>query len=208
MSLKILEKKDLINKIQKLSVKHQREIFFILRKNFSSNQINQNKNSFLKNIEDSNISNQYFYNIEQDNDDNKWYTKNQNGIFINLSKVDESILNDISNFVDECKDNKDKMLKLHKEIQSIENKEICYKIDDINIIKEIENFNDFNNVMNPKNINNIIDNIHLNKKNPKKNNLQTKFINATKKYNKSIGSDRKIEESIIYYLEYEDYIIK
>jgi hypothetical protein len=91
MEVLLAEKKNLISKIQKLSMDHQREIFFILRKSLDLDNI----------------------------DNDSWYTKNQNGIFINLAIIDDNIIKDINIFVDECKNSKDKMKKLQKEILSI-----------------------------------------------------------------------------------------
>ncbi len=173
------EKKSLINKIQKLSMDHQREVFFILRKS-----------------------------LDLDDDDNDcWYTKNQNGIFINLAIISDNIIKDIDIFVDECKNSKDKMKELQKEILSIENQEICYKMIDNNNFIENEDFNDIYTIMSVKNINDIIENIRMNKKIYKKNSLQTKFINATKRYTKSISAEKKNDEPVVFFLDYEKYNI-
>jgi hypothetical protein len=179
MEVLLAEKKNLISKIQKLSMDHQREIFFILRKSLDLDNI----------------------------DNDSWYTKNQNGIFINLAIIDDNIIKDINIFVDECKNSKDKMKKLQKEILSIENQEICYKMIDTNNYIDSEDFNDIYTIMNTKYINEIIENIRMNKKIYKKNSLQTKFVNATKRYTKSINAEKKTEEPLIFFLDYEKYNI-
>lgn len=170
------EKKSLINKIQKLSIDHQREIFYILRKYLDISYRKQNK----------------------------WYTKNQNGIFINLSLIDNSVLSDIALFVEECNLKKNEMMKLKEESQSIENQEICYKIVSRNLISH-EDFTDMYKIISTRDMNNIIDNIHLNKS-QKKNNMQAKFVNAAKRYSKSISSDKKTDDTVSYYLDYESYL--
>jgi hypothetical protein len=185
MEINYIEKKNIINTIQKLNIVQQRQIFFILRKYLDEDFANNS--------------------IINTNESNKWYTKNQNGIFINLSSINNSIIKDIIIFVNECKLKKEKLKVLEKEIQSIENKEICYKIiyEENN---ELEDFDYLYNNIDKEILNSINDN--LNKKFQKKNNLQTKFINATKKYIKTFNYDKKIEDSSVnYILDYEKYLL-
>ncbi len=176
MEINSIEKKDLIDDIQKISIEQQRQVFFILRKV-----------------------------LEIDNE-NKWYTKNQNGIFINLSNIDDSVISDIKLYVKECFDKQELLKKLEDEMDSTENKEICYKIAPISDDNEKEDFNYFYKIIGQSKINEFLDNINFTKKNKKKQNLQTKFVNATKRYNKSANTEKKIDESITYFLDYEPYI--
>jgi hypothetical protein len=176
MEINFTEKKYIIENIQKLSIDQQRQIFFILKK-YLDNNIN----------------------------DSKWYTKNQNGIFINFSYIDNTIINDINLFINECNIKKEKLQKLQEEIQLIENKEICYKIaPENNEIDEKEDFGYIYNIIDVTVMNNM--NEHLNKKHIKKQNLQTKFVNATKRYTKCVNAEKKFEETNIFFLDYEQYI--
>jgi hypothetical protein len=220
-----IEKKNIINTIQKLSIEQQRQIFFILQKYLNEEKsINTyempntqfthlNKSSQIINSDLQGIKNNINPNLTSISSKNdKWYTKNQNGIFINLSSINNSILKDILIFINECKLKKDKLKVLEKEIQSVENKEICYKIiyEENN---EVEDFDYLYNNIDKEVLNSINDNIK--KKFLKKNNLQTKFINATKKYIKSFNydlasiskSEKKNDDSLNYFLNYEKYII-
>lgn len=176
MEINSVEKKDLIENIQKISVDQQRQVFFILRKV-----------------------------LERDMD-NKWYTKNQNGIFINLSNICDSVITDIKLYVKECFEKYEILKKLEEEIQLTENKEICYKIASIDDNNEKEDFEYLYKIIGQSRLNEFMDNINLTKKNKKKQNLQTKFINATKRYNKSANTEKKIDDSVIYFLDYEPYI--
>lgn len=175
MEVNSVEKKDLIEDIQKISIDQQRQVFFILRKV-----------------------------LERDTD-NKWYTKNQNGIFINLSHINDNVITDIKLYVKECFEKHEVLMKLEEEIQLTENKEICYKIVSLNENNEKEDFEYLYKIIGQSRINEFMDNINLTKKNKKKQNLQTKFINATKRYNKSANTEKKIDESVIYFLDYEPY---
>ncbi len=177
MEINFTEKKYIIEKIQQLCVDQQRQIFFILKK-YLDNNLNESK----------------------------WYTKNQNGVFINFSYIDDIIIKDINKFINECTIKKEKLKKLQEEIHSIEKTEICYKIiPDNNEVKEKEDFAYFYDNIDKNLINNM--NEQLNKKNTKKNNLQTKFINATKKYTKCVNIEKKFEETNIFFLDYEQYIL-
>ncbi len=175
MEINFSTKKKLIENIQNLSIDHQRQIFYILQKYLENNL-----------------------------DNTKWYSKNQNGIFINFSVINDKIINDIEIFIKECNNKENKIKELEKELELIENKEICYKIiSENNVDNEKEDFNYILNIID----NNLLSDLnkYFDKKNNKKQNLQTKFINATKRYTKCVNTEKKFEETNNFFLDYEKY---
>jgi hypothetical protein len=170
MENNFIKKKLIIDEIQKMNLDEQRQIFIILQKHL--NGLN----------------------------DTKWNTKNENGIFINLSYIDNSVINDIEIFINECKEKKKKMQEIQNEQNNIENKGICYKVLS-NINTEKEDFEFIYKIIDPLLIKNMQQ--EFKKYSSKKNNLQTKFINASKRYTKSINYEKKFENSN--FLDFETY---
>jgi len=113
------------------------------------------------------------------------YSKNNNGVFINLSWINEDILNKINNYIDFC-------IKSHNEIIKYEN--ICNNFSDV--INSNSNCN-FNN-----DINDI--NIDINNKNKQKISSFMKFYLLKKKFAKqSLINNNKSEK----HLTHEEYLI-
>lgn len=148
----MINKIQLVNKIDKLSLIEQKEIFKI--------------------IETFNIN----------------YTKNKNGIFINLSNINsiegDICLNEINNYINYLEQNKKKINNIENICNNISHKQ---KIDDENNYKlyhfSEDHINSFlTNLTDYKEIHNHF-NIKSNKKLEKYNN----YLNIIKKYNRLIS---------------------
>ena len=119
---------------------------------------------------------------------NNNYSKNNNGICINISTIDDNILNIINNYIDFC-------IKSHNEINKYEI--ICNNFSDaLNLINKEKDKNDDIN-----NINNIIE---MNNKNKQKISSYMKFYLLKKKFAKqSLNNTNKNEK----YLTHEEYLL-
>jgi hypothetical protein len=118
---------------------------------------------------------------------NNNYSKNNNGIFINISCIDEDILIKINNYIDFC-------IKSHNEINKYEN--ICNNFSDaLNLInKEKDKTDDVN-------LNNLIE---INNKNKQKISSYMKFYLLKKKFAKqSLTNTNKNEK----HLTHEEYLL-
>lgn len=140
-------------------------------------------------------SNDHYEILQIFKDNNIQYTKNSNGIFVNLNNIDNDLLDELMVYIDECKIKQDRLATLHQEIKITENNDNFFKneweynynnqyswnnveLDEI-VIKKI---NDFFLILNQK-------------KNQKKKIIQLKFTNACKKFNKIATYDRKNEDN-------------
>jgi hypothetical protein len=118
---------------------------------------------------------------------NNNYSKNNNGIFINISCMDEDVLIKINNYIDFC-------IKSHNEINKYEN--ICNNFSDaLNLInKEKDKTDDVN-------LNNLIE---INNKNKQKISSYMKFYLLKKKFAKqSLTNTNKNEK----HLTHEEYLL-
>lgn len=112
---------------------------------------------------------------------NNNYTKNNNGVFINLNWLNENTLEQINNYINFC-------IKSHNEINKYE--DICNMLNDsINNNKE-EIINDTNNQFNNKN------------NNKQKVSSSMKFYLLKKKFQK-----QQLQSNIENYLTYDEVII-
>ena len=160
--MNIEKKKDIINKVNKLSNIQQNEIFNIIKKN--------------------NIN----------------YTCNKNGIFIDITKINDDLVNEILDYMKFIESNDIRLDRIETEYTKYYNNR-----NNVNNIYKIINFKEFEN-LNTKNIEKIIETINKNKNNKKECHL--KFTNTMKKYNRFLLNSES--ENYINNLNHEKYKIK
>lgn len=147
------------------------------------------------------------------------YTTNKNGIFFNLSTLEDETIEEIEKFVDFCYANKkdlddyDKRLNeckantniINLNLETIVEKKGC---DTALPICDWSNVN-IDQTLDSKNaqcIVNFIERLYSDKTGKKK--LNVKFHNAKKKYAKKATSDAKFEYDLLSELEFEEYLLK
>tara|TARA_B100000497_G_C7327538_1_gene217460 strand:- start:41 stop:523 length:483 start_codon:yes stop_codon:yes gene_type:complete len=154
-------KRELVNKILKLSKIQQNEIFNIIK--------NEGIN----------------------------YSSNNNGIFINLTKIDISLISKINLYIDYLKSNQENLNRIEDYYNTItmynENEKKIYKI---------VNFNEYVNLQNTKFLENIKNDLNLKKKKE----INSKFINTIKKYQRQLFLN--YEHDNLNDLSKENYLIK
>jgi len=157
----ILQKKEIINKINTLTNIQQKEIFNIIKRN--------------------NIN----------------YTFNKNGVFIDITKIDNGLVDEILNYIKFIESNDISLNKIET---------LCTKYynnrNTVSDTYKIINFVEFQN-LDTKRIEKIINIINKNKNNKKECHL--KFTNTMKKYNRILLNSET--ENYINNLDYEDYKI-
>ena len=155
----ILQKKEIINKINTLTNIQQKEIFNIIKRN--------------------NIN----------------YTFNKNGVFIDITKIDNGLVDEILNYIKFIESNDISLNKIET---------LCTKYynnrNTVSDTYKIINFIEFQN-LDTKRIEKIINIINKNKNNKKECHL--KFTNTMKKYNRILLNSET--ENYINNLDYEDY---
>ena len=155
----ILQKKEIINKINTLTNIQQKEIFNIIKRN--------------------NIN----------------YTFNKNGVFIDITKIDNDLVDEIINYIKFIESNDISLNKIET---------LCTKYynnrNTVSDTYKIINFIEFQN-LDTKRIEKIINIINKNKNNKKECHL--KFTNTMKKYNRILLNSET--ENYINNLDYEDY---
>lgn len=147
------------------------------------------------------------------------YTTNKNGVFFNLSTLEEATIDEIEKFVDFCYANKkdldeyDKRLNeckattniINLNLETIVEKKGCDTAlpicdwNTINIDQTLDN-------KQTQSIVNFIERLHSDKSGKKK--LNVKFHNAKKKYAKKVVSDAKFEYDLLSELCQEEYLLK
>lgn len=162
------------------------------------------------------------------------YSKNNNGVFINISSLSEEMLEEINSFIVFCLKNKKELDAYEKKMQEckviINNEDDCCDDDNNNnvnnnmILKseecEVPVLQDtlidiggeikvkLDSEVNESKVSNYINylNDHVDNINKKKNNM--KYINAKKKFSRKINVERKGDVlDYINDLDYEDYLI-
>ena len=155
----ILQKKEIINKINTLTNIQQKEIFNIIKRN--------------------NIN----------------YTFNKNGVFIDITKIDNGLVDEILNYIKFIESNDISLNKIET---------LCTKYynnrNTVSDTYKIINFIEFQN-LDTKRIEKIINIINKNKNNKKECHL--KFTNTMKKYNRILLNSET--ENYINNLDYENY---
>jgi predicted RNA binding protein YcfA (HicA-like mRNA interferase family) len=149
-----------------------------------------NKVSNLSNVQQNEI-----FNIIKKNNIN--YTCNKNGIFINITKINDDLVNEILDYVAFLESN-----NISLDIIETEYTKYYNNRNNVNDIYKIINFKEFNN-LNTKNIEKMIENINFNKNKKKESHL--KFTNTMKKYNRVLLNSES--ENYINNLNYEKYRI-
>tara|TARA_B110000259_G_scaffold187621_1_gene242534 strand:- start:6099 stop:6581 length:483 start_codon:yes stop_codon:yes gene_type:complete len=105
------------------------------------------------------------------------YSKNNNGIFINLTKIDIELINKMNSYIDYLENNQEKLNK----IENYYNTLIPFGRTDKKVYKII-NFPEFINLKNTKYLENIKNDLNFRKKKE----LHSKFMNTIKKYQRLI----------------------
>jgi hypothetical protein len=112
---------------------------------------------------------------------NNNYSKNNSGVLINLTWLNESILEQINNYIDFC-------IKSHNEITKYEN--ICNSYIDVFNKEKVEDF--------------PVENTDLSNKNKQKISSYMKFYLLKKKFTKNLNvTNNKIDK----YLTHEEYVL-
>lgn len=145
-------------------------------------------------------------------------SKNKNGVFFNLSSVSDEIVNKISIFVEYCLSNKDELDEYDKKLNECKLNNKYSDIMQMNV--KLEQLIDTDKKNKPKDdwskvkldsksiskfhtlvdkLNEDRDKLHIKK-------LNSKFINAKKKYSKKITSDKKFDCENVIELNKEPYI--
>jgi|TARA_B110000259_G_C13984771_1_gene390001 hypothetical protein len=125
------------------------------------------------------------------------YSSNNNGVFINLTKLDIGLINKINSYIDYLKNNEENLNKIENycnNISSIRNND--------NKVYKIINFEEFIKLKDIKFLENIKNDLYFKKKKEK----HSKFINTTKKYQRLLFIN--YENDNINNLDKEKFIIK
>lgn len=125
------------------------------------------------------------------------YTCNNNGIFINLTKIDIRLINKINTYIDYLKNNQENLNKIE---------DYCNNITTINDndgeVYKIINFDEFKDLKNIKFLENIRTDLNLKRKKE----IHSKFINTTKKYQRLLFINYEMDN--LNDLSKEKYLIK
>ena len=183
-------KRQLFSKINALSKTEHEEIYKILKKHNTNNP-------------DSLIN----------------FSKNKNGIFFNLSDIDDVLFEELDNFVTYCINNKKDLDDYDKKINEckINNNynNIIHINPENNIAKEESNqekpTEDWNNIIvDPKSVQrvaNYVEKLMADRDRIGKKKINAKFNNARKKFAKKVISDKKIDVEGFKDLECEPYLV-
>jgi hypothetical protein len=125
------------------------------------------------------------------------YTCNNNGIFINLTKIDIKLINKINTYIDYLKNNQENLNK----IENYRNNITTINDNDGEVYKII-NFDEFKDLKNIKFLENIRTDLNLKRKKE----IHTKFINTTKKYQRLLFINYEMDN--LNDLNKEKYLIK
>lgn len=179
------QKRSLLEKINKLTYTEHDEIFKLLRNNSTP------------------------------------FTQNKNGVFFNLSSVDEKMLMQIDQFVDFCLKNKKELDEYDKKINECK---ISNKYDRIIFDNPQKSENrslaslltaskkeDWQTVMNDikssEKLSNFVEMLETNMDKIHKKKINTKFVNAKKRYARKLVTEKKFESELTNNLEEEAYPI-
>lgn len=177
------QKKQLFEKINTLSKTEHAEIFKILKK------------------------------FNTSNDNLLPLTKNKNGLFFNLSIINDELYDDINNFVTYSFNNKKNLDDYDKKINECKINNNFTNIIHINfdkMPKQEQEQPDWNNVVTEyksvQKIANYIEKMLIDREKVGKKKMNVKFNNARKKYAKKIINEKKFDYDGFKDLEYEQYI--
>lgn len=127
------------------------------------------------------------------------YTKNNNGVFINITNINDKLLNEINNYINFIGHNQEHLETIENTCENIYNN----PNDDVNNIYKIINFVEFTNLKNLTNLENIKNDINCKKKKE----YHLKFINTMKKYQRLLYVNNDLDYNINE-LSKMDYLIK
>ena len=140
------------------------------------------------------------------------YTQNKNGIFINLSKLSDNIIEQIESFVAYCELNKKNLDEYSNRVTPSLLNATSQPQEDISMFltrEEINNKTRLDLIESSSNIKNIVSILESNLDKINKRHIENfaKFENAQKKYNKRISEKKINYENISNDLFKENYII-
>jgi hypothetical protein len=130
------------------------------------------------------------------NKNNINYTKNNNGVFINITNIDDVIVKEIENYMNYIKHNNERLEKIETKCENIINTAPT----DINNIYKIVNFEEFKNLKDLSKLEKIKNDINTKKKKE----YHLKFINTMKKYQRLlyVNNDFDLNVSELNKMEY------
>lgn len=120
------------------------------------------------------------------------YTSNNNGVFINITNMEDTLIDEINNYINYIKNNEERLEKIENKCEDIYNN----KSNDISNVYKIINFKEFTDLNK--------DNIPLNKLEKIKNEMNIKrkkeyhlkFINTMKKYQRLLCINNDFDNNI------------
>lgn len=127
------------------------------------------------------------------------YTKNNNGVFINITNINDKLLNEINNYINFIGHNQEHLETIENTCENIYNN----TNDDSNNIYKIINFVEFTNLKNLTNLEKIKNDMNSKKKKE----YHLKFINTMKKYQRLLYVNNDLDYNINE-LSKMDYLIK
>ena len=113
------------------------------------------------------------------------YSKNTNGVFINITNINEDIVNEINNYISFIEHNKERLEIIENSYDNIFN----HPIEDINNVYKIINFEEFKNI----NSNAKLEKIKNDMNSKKKKEYHLKFTNTMKKYQRYICTNNDLD---------------
>jgi hypothetical protein len=152
------------------------------------------------------------FKIIKDNNSSISYSKNKNGVFFNLSSLDDPTIDKINTFVNYCISNKQELDDYDKKINECKiHNSYANIVSDIPKIKS-DNFEDWNNLINNdsksiQKITTFIEKVMNDHERILKKKINQKFSNAKKKYSKKVCIERKFETEDNIELNIDDYVI-
>lgn len=174
---------------------------------------NKYRKALFEKIRDMNkTEHEEIFKIIRANNQDMTYSKNKNGIFFNLSSMNDETINNVSNFVDYCLNNKKALDEYDQKINEckINNNLTFVSLD--NIPKQNAKSEDWNAIAGGdtkamQKISLFIENIMNSHERISKKKANQKFSNAKKKYSKKTCVERKFETEDIIELLPDEYLI-
>tara|TARA_B100000424_G_C22638878_1_gene353364 strand:- start:60 stop:551 length:492 start_codon:yes stop_codon:yes gene_type:complete len=116
------------------------------------------------------------------------YSRNNNGVFINITNIDNNLVNEINNYINFIEHNQERLETIENTCENIYNN----PNDDINSIYKIINFEEFTNLKNLTKLEKIRNDMNIKKKKE----YHLKFINTMKKYQRLLYTNNDIDYNI------------
>lgn len=116
------------------------------------------------------------------------YSKNTNGVFINITNIDEDIVNEINNYINFIEHNQERLETIESSYENIYNQ----PIEDINNVYKIINFEEFKNF----DSNAKLEKIKNDMNSKKKKEYHLKFMNTMKKYQRYICTNTDLDSNV------------